>query len=103
MPPNGSQTRLASVFEAEYLKRHLTLGYAATVHSAQGVTADSCCYAILSEGQRKLAPPESTSMPASGSERYAHRQGKGTPVNCSEIFHSRLLSASFLARPRILA
>ena len=33
----------------EYLSNHVTLGYAATVHSAQGVTADSC-YAILGEG-----------------------------------------------------
>ena len=29
--------------------KHVTLGYAATVHSAQGVTADSC-HAILGEG-----------------------------------------------------
>jgi conjugative relaxase-like TrwC/TraI family protein len=38
-----------AVFEADYLKEHITLGYAATVHSAQGVTADSS-YAILGEG-----------------------------------------------------
>jgi hypothetical protein len=37
------------VFDGDYLKKHVTLGYAATVHSAQGVTADSC-YAILGEG-----------------------------------------------------
>ena len=38
-----------AVFDADYLKEHVTLGYAATVHSAQGVTADSS-YAILGEG-----------------------------------------------------
>jgi ATP-dependent exoDNAse (exonuclease V) alpha subunit len=38
-----------TVFESDYLKEHITLGYAATVHSAQGVTADSS-YAILGEG-----------------------------------------------------
>jgi ATP-dependent exoDNAse (exonuclease V) alpha subunit len=38
-----------AVFEADYLTEHITLGYAATVHSAQGVTADSS-YAILGEG-----------------------------------------------------
>ena len=38
-----------AVFEKDYLKEHITLGYAATVHSAQGVTADSS-YAILGEG-----------------------------------------------------
>jgi conjugative relaxase-like TrwC/TraI family protein len=37
------------VFGGDYLKEHVTLGYAATVHSAQGVTADSS-YAILGEG-----------------------------------------------------
>jgi ATP-dependent exoDNAse (exonuclease V) alpha subunit len=37
------------VFEGDYLKDHVTLGYAATVHSAQGVIADSS-YAIPGEG-----------------------------------------------------
>jgi conjugative relaxase-like TrwC/TraI family protein len=36
------------VFEGDYLREHVTLGYAATVHAAQGVTADAC-YAILGE------------------------------------------------------
>ena len=35
-------------FDGEYLCEHVTLGYAATVHSHQGVTADTC-HAILSE------------------------------------------------------
>jgi hypothetical protein len=39
------------VFEDDYLKVHVTLGYAATVHSAQGVIADSS-YGILGEGRR---------------------------------------------------
>lgn len=34
------------VFDGDYLREHVTLGYAATVHSAQGVTAD-VSYAIL--------------------------------------------------------
>ena len=38
-----------AVFHGDYLEQHVTLGYATTVHSAQGVTADSC-YAILGEG-----------------------------------------------------
>jgi conjugative relaxase-like TrwC/TraI family protein len=37
------------VFEGDYLREHVTLGYAATVHSAQGVTADTA-HAILGEG-----------------------------------------------------
>ena len=38
-----------AVFDGDYLDQHVTLGYATTVHSAQGVTADTC-YAILGEG-----------------------------------------------------
>ena len=37
------------VFEGEYLREHVVLGYAATVHSAQGVTTDTA-HAILGEG-----------------------------------------------------
>jgi ATP-dependent exoDNAse (exonuclease V) alpha subunit len=44
-----------AVFEQDYLTEHVTLGYAATVHSAQGLTADSC-YAILGEGRRGRWP-----------------------------------------------
>jgi conjugative relaxase-like TrwC/TraI family protein len=40
------------VFEKNYLTEHVTLGYAATVHSAQGVTADSS-YAILGEASSR--------------------------------------------------
>jgi conjugative relaxase-like TrwC/TraI family protein len=37
------------VFEGDYVREHVTLGYAATVHSAQGVTTDRC-HAIVGEG-----------------------------------------------------
>jgi conjugative relaxase-like TrwC/TraI family protein len=37
------------MFEGDYLGQHITLGYAATVHSAQGVTADTA-HAILGDG-----------------------------------------------------
>jgi ATP-dependent exoDNAse (exonuclease V) alpha subunit len=55
--PTRAQVRLKSgrltdnaqvVFEDEYLREHVTLGYAATVHSHQGVTADTC-HAIMTE------------------------------------------------------
>jgi conjugative relaxase-like TrwC/TraI family protein len=36
------------VFENDYLREHVSLGYAVTVHSAQGVTADTC-HAVLGE------------------------------------------------------
>ena len=38
-----------TVFEADYLTEHITLGYATTVHAAQGVTTDTC-HALLGEG-----------------------------------------------------
>ncbi|BCI52222.1 TraA/ATP-dependent exoDNAse/relaxase [Mycolicibacterium litorale] len=37
-----------AVFGAEYLREHVSLGYAVTVHSAQGVTSDTT-HAVLSE------------------------------------------------------
>lgn len=36
------------VFENDYVREHLSLGYAVTVHSAQGVTVDAC-HAVLSD------------------------------------------------------
>ncbi|MGA7052829.1 MAG: AAA family ATPase, partial [Mycobacterium sp.] len=38
-----------TVLGGDYLTEHVTLGYATTVHAAQGVTADSC-HALLGEG-----------------------------------------------------
>jgi conjugative relaxase-like TrwC/TraI family protein len=43
-----------AVFQPDYVAEHITLGYAATVHSAQGITVGNThtpgvCYAILSE------------------------------------------------------
>ena len=40
------------VFEGDYLSHHITLGYALTVHSAQGVTAD-ITHAVLGENARR--------------------------------------------------
>jgi conjugative relaxase-like TrwC/TraI family protein len=36
------------VFEGDYLQKHVNLGYAVTVHTAQGVTADTC-HAVFGE------------------------------------------------------
>jgi conjugative relaxase-like TrwC/TraI family protein len=38
-----------TVFGSDYLTQHITLGYATTVHAAQGVTTDTC-HAILGDG-----------------------------------------------------
>lgn len=44
-----------TVFHGNYVQQHVTLGYATTVHSAQGVTADSC-HAVLGEGASERWP-----------------------------------------------
>ena len=41
-------TRARVVFDNDYLREHITYGYAVTVHSAQGVTADTT-HAVLGE------------------------------------------------------
>lgn len=41
-----------SVFEGDYLHRHVHHGYAVTVHAAQGATADRC-HAVLTVGGRR--------------------------------------------------
>lgn len=40
--------RARTVFEGDYLREHVSLGYAVTVHSAQGVTGDTT-HAVLGE------------------------------------------------------
>ena len=42
----GDRARV--VFEGDYLRQHVSLGYAVTVHSAQGVTADTT-HAVLGD------------------------------------------------------
>jgi hypothetical protein len=42
------------IFEGDYLREHITLGYASTVHSAQGMTIGNhnqhgICWTILSD------------------------------------------------------
>ena len=43
------------VFEGDYLREHVSLGYAITVHSAQGVTADTAHAVIGETASRALA------------------------------------------------
>ena len=43
------------VFDCDYLREHVHLGYAVTVHCAQGVTADTCHAVIGHTASRALA------------------------------------------------
>ncbi|TXI56466.1 MobF family relaxase [Mycolicibacterium mageritense] len=47
--------RARATFTRDYAEEHITLGYATTVHSAQGVTADTCHSLIGSSATRTLA------------------------------------------------
>jgi conjugative relaxase-like TrwC/TraI family protein len=44
-----------AVFDNDYVRNHITLGYAATVHSAQGVTADTAHAVIGQTASRAVA------------------------------------------------
>ena len=45
--------RARVVFEGDYVRQHVTHGYAVTVHSAQGVTADTT-HAVLGDNNRSM-------------------------------------------------
>jgi hypothetical protein len=62
-----------TVFEADYLKDHITLGYATTVHSAQGVTADSS-YAILGEGASRAMASVAMTRGRYNNEAFLYEQ-----------------------------
>jgi ATP-dependent exoDNAse (exonuclease V) alpha subunit len=42
-------------FESDYLKEHVTLGYAVTAHSAQGGTSDTAHAVIAEDATRSMA------------------------------------------------
>jgi hypothetical protein len=62
-----------AVFHDDYLQQHVTLGYATTVHSAQGVTADSC-YAILGEGSSRAMAYVAMTRGRHNNEAYLYQK-----------------------------
>jgi conjugative relaxase-like TrwC/TraI family protein len=76
------------VFHGDYLREHVSLGYAVTVHSAQGVTADTS-HAVLGENtSRALLYVAMTRgrhtntvhlyQRATGDHEYGHQESDGT-------------------------
>jgi conjugative relaxase-like TrwC/TraI family protein len=76
------------IFDGEYLREHVTLGYAVTVHSAQGVTADTS-HAVLGETTRRamlyvaMTRGRHTNTArlyerATGDHEYGHQEPDGT-------------------------
>ena len=47
-------TRRRSTLPVGYVQQHLTLGYATTVHGAQGITADTCHTLVTGQETRQL-------------------------------------------------
>jgi ATP-dependent exoDNAse (exonuclease V) alpha subunit len=64
------------MFDNQYLKNHITLGYAATVHSAQGATADSC-YAILGEGASRAMTYVAMTRGRHNNEAFLYQRSRG--------------------------
>jgi hypothetical protein len=84
------------IFEGDYLRVHITLGYAGTVHSAQGMTIGNSttpgvCWTILSDrASRAMAYVAMTRgrdenhlaiYPAVTSEAHQHQLGAGTAIH----------------------
>ena len=85
-----------AIFEGDYLREHITLGYASTVHSAQGVTIgrsnqDGICWPILSDrASQAMAYGGMTRgrdenhlaiYPAVTNEAHQHRHGADTGIH----------------------
>ena len=79
-----------AVFENEYLREHVSLGYAVTVHTAQGVTADTT-HAVLGENTTRsllyvaMTRGRHTNTAylyerTTGDSEYGHQEPDGTHV-----------------------
>lgn len=89
--------RARIVFDADYLRDHVSLGYAVTVHSAQGVTADTS-HAVLGENTiRALLYVAMTRgrhtntvhlyQRSTGDHEYSHRELDGTHFASRGDYH----------------
>jgi ATP-dependent exoDNAse (exonuclease V) alpha subunit len=83
------------VFEGDYVREHITLGYAATVHSAQGVTADSS-HAIVGEGATRAMVYVAMTRGRENNQAYIYQRLTGesdhdhtAPVSSPEIHRLR--------------
>ena len=106
--------RARAIFEGDYLREHITLGYAGTVHSAQGMTVGNSnqygvCWSILSDrASRAMAYVGMTRgrdenhlaiYPAVTNEAHQHHHGadtgihqmhRGTKHAAAQAFHTIL-------------
>ena len=106
--------RARAIFDGDYLREHITLGYAGTVHSAQGMTVGNSnqygiCWSILSDrASRAMAYVAMTRgrdenhlaiYPAVTNEAHQHHHGadtgihqthRGTKHAAAQAFHTIL-------------
>jgi conjugative relaxase-like TrwC/TraI family protein len=65
-----------AVFDNDYVRQHITLGYAATVHSAQGVTADTT-HAVISESASRAMAYVAMSRGREHNDVYIYTRAAG--------------------------
>lgn len=99
------------IFDGDYLKDHITLGYATTVHSAQGMTVGGpdragVCWTVLSErasravayvGMTRARDENHVAIyPATTTEatEVAHELHRGTKYDAAAAFHAILTATS---------
>jgi conjugative relaxase-like TrwC/TraI family protein len=77
-----------AVFDGDYVHKHVTLGYASTVHSKQGVTADRS-HAILGEGATRAMAYVAMTRGRESNDAYVYQRLTGE----SEHEHSRPIAS----------
>jgi ATP-dependent exoDNAse (exonuclease V) alpha subunit len=65
-----------AVFDNDYVRDHITLGYAATVHSAQGVTADTT-HAVIGESASRAVAYVAMSRGRERNDVYIYSRAAG--------------------------
>jgi len=78
-----------AVFENDYVRQHITLGYAATVHSAQGVTADTA-HAVIGETTSRAMAYVAMSRGRERNDVYINSRAAGE----ADYEHRHLLDAA---------
>ena len=89
------------VFEGDYLREHVTLGYAVTVHSAQGVTVGGrdtagVCHSIMGEGATRAMAYVAMTRAKDENHAYIYQRLGGE----SDHEHSRPTSGADIHTPR---
>ena len=83
------------MFDNDYVRHHITLGYAITVHSAQGVTADTT-HAVIGETASRAIAYVAMSRGRDTNQAYIYRREPGE----GDREHHRLLDAAEVHRMR---